>query len=171
MEIAFARWKLREWRPGDEPAIIKYANNYKIWRNLDDIFPHPYTLEDARHWIKHCSESQDIQFAITDEREAIGGIGLELQPDIHRLSARVGYWLGEPFWGRGISSAALGALVRYAFNSTSLVRIYTIVFEWNPASCRVLEKNGFQREAVMRRSVLKDGKLIDCFLYALLKPD
>ena len=171
MEITFGQYKLREWQANDEPSIVKYANNRKVWRNLDDIFPHPYTAKDARSWINHCHETKDIQFAITNKAEPIGGIGLELQPDIHRLSARVGYWLGEPFWGRGIASDALGTLVRHAFSSTDLVRLYTIVFEWNPASCRVLEKNGFQREAVMRRSVLKDGELIDCFFYALLKPE
>lgn len=83
----------------------------------------------------------------------------------------MGYWEGELFRGRSIASAALRGQVRHAFTHTSLVRIYTFVFEWNPASCRVLEKNGFQREAVMRKSVFKDSKLIDCFLYALLKPD
>lgn len=170
MELVFGKWRLREWQPDDAPAIVKYADNRKIWLNLPDRFPHPYTMQDADWWIGHANEKPGTNFAIMNQKEAIGGIGLVLQEDIYLRSAEIGYWLGEPFWGQGIATGALGAMVKYSFSTFDLVRLHTIVFEWNPASMRVLEKNGFQREGRMVKSVTKDGRTIDSFLFALTKP-
>ena len=170
MEIKFGAWLLREWQQGDEHALAKYANNRKIWLNLRDLFPHPYTPDDAKWWIGHAGEKPGTNFAIINGNEAIGGIGLVLQDDIYRRSAEIGYWLGEPFWGRGIATGALGALAKHAFAAFDLVRIYATVFEWNPASRRVLKKNGFQLEGILRKSITKDGRTIDSFFYSLLRP-
>ena len=170
MEIAFDALRLREWQPGDEQALVKYAHNRKIWLNVRDVFPHPYTLDDASWWINHAGLKPGTNFAIINGDEAIGGIGLELQKDVYRRSAEVGYWLGEPFWGRGIASAALGAMIKHAFTAFDLVRLFSIVFEWHPASRRVLEKNGFQLEGILHKSITKDGRTGDSFLYALIKP-
>jgi RimJ/RimL family protein N-acetyltransferase len=170
MEIVFGAWLLRKWQQGDEHALAKYANNRKIWLNVRDIFPHPYTLDDAKWWISHAAEKPGTNFAIINGNEAIGGIGLELQNDVYHRSAEIGYWLGEPFWGRGIATGALGALTKHAFAAFDLARIHSTVFEWNPASRRVLEKNGFQLEGTLRKSITKDGRTIDSFLYSLLKP-
>jgi [ribosomal protein S5]-alanine N-acetyltransferase len=169
MEITFGSWQLREWQPGDEQALVKYANNRKIWLNLRDTFPHPYTAEDAKWWISHAADKRGTNFAVINGNEAIGGIGLELRDDVYRRSAEVGYWLGEPFWGKGIATHALGALVKHAFSSFDLARLYANVFEWNPASSRVLEKNGFLLEGIQRKSITKDGRTIDSFLYSLLR--
>jgi [ribosomal protein S5]-alanine N-acetyltransferase len=170
MEIVFGAWLLREWQQGDEHALSKYANNRKIWLNLRDLFPFPYTLEDAKWWIKHAGEKPGTNFAIINGNEAIGGIGLVLQNDVYRRSAEVGYWLGEPFWGRGIATAAVNAMAKHSFAAFDLARLYATVFEWNPASRSVLEKNGFQLEGIMRKSITKDGLTIDSFLYSLIKP-
>ena len=107
--------------------------------------------------------------AIASREEAIGCIGMLPQEDVARISAEVGYWLGEPFWNRGIATGALRMLTEYAFGELELVRLYATVMEWNPASARVLEKAGYQYEGRLRRSVAKDGQIIDQWLYAMVR--
>ena len=168
MEVEAGLCKLRAWRPGDEPSLAKYANNRKVWINLRDIFPYPYTVDHASAWVDSVKDITPVTaFAIADSDEAIGGIGLTLLNDVHRRSAEVGFWLGEPHWGKGIASSALLALTEYAFANFDLVRLQANAFEWNRASARVLEKCGFIREGRLRKSATKDGHTIDEFLYAL----
>ena len=170
MEIDMGGYIMRPWRAGNEEALARYANNRNVWINLRDSFPHPYTVEDAIAWVQLQKDKEPLQnFAIATADEVIGGIGIKLQEDVHRGSAEIGYWLGEPFWNRGITTRALEALTGYAFANFDLVRLYATVFEWNPASARVLEKAGFTYEARLRKSVIKDGKVIDEFLYALVQ--
>ena len=170
MEIPIGPWKLRPWQPGDEAALAKYGNNRAIWRNLGDRFPHPYTAKDAEDWVKLSNTSDPPTFlAIASADEAIGSIGLRPQDDVHFRSAELGYWLGEPFWGQGIGTRAVRAFSEYAFNSFDFVRLFAIVFEWNPASARVLEKAGFTLEARMRKSATKDGGIVAELLYALVR--
>jgi [ribosomal protein S5]-alanine N-acetyltransferase len=168
LEITFSEYKLRNWQKSDQNSLVKYADNIKIWLKVDDIFPHPYTSRDAKFWINNSAHSK-TDFAITAEEEAIGGIGLRLQTNIYRRSAELGYWLGEPFWGRGIATKAVRTMVQYAFQNFDLVRIYALVFERNPASMRVLEKNEFKREARLEKHITKDGSTFDAFLYALIR--
>ena len=151
-------------------ALVKYADNRNIWINLRDRFPNPYREEDAKVWLEGATGPQSqLAYAIASDEEAIGGIGLELQQDVHRRSAEIGYWLGEPFWGQGIATKALRALTEYAFANLDLIRLYGSVFEWNPASARVLEKAGYTYEGRLRKSVTKDGKTIDQLLYAIVR--
>ena len=170
MEIPAGSWVLRPWREGDAPALVKYANNRNVWRNLKDIFPHPYTMRDAEAWVQ-LQKDRDPQtdLAIANADEAIGAIGLKLQTDVYRRSAEVGYWLGEPFWGQGIATHALLAITEYAFATFDLVRLEALVKEWNPASMRVLEKCGFTLEGRLRKRVTKDGQTVDQLLYALVR--
>ena len=103
MELDLGSFIIREWRRGDEPSLARNANNRKVWINLRDAFPHPYTMEDARRWVEKAgSEYPSTSFAIVVDKEAVGGIGIVLQPDVFRRSAEIGYWLGEEYWGRGI---------------------------------------------------------------------
>ena len=169
MQIDLGEWQIRSFRPGDAAAIAKYANNRRVWLNLRDRFPHPYFREHAEAWITQClRQAPETSFAIASAEEAVGGIGLTPQEDVHRHSAEVGYWLGEPFWGRGIATSALRAVTEYAFAEFELVRLYAYVFEWNRASARVLEKAGYTYEGRLRKSAIKDGKSIDQLLYALV---
>ena len=145
----------------------RYANNRNIWINLRDIFPHPYTLEDAHAFLNIVTqENPELAFAIATASEPIGCIGLRLGQDVHRKTAELGYWLGEPYWGRGIMTEAVTEFSRYAFATFGLERLFAEPFESNQASIRVLEKAGFVREALMRASILKDGRIQNSFLYA-----
>jgi RimJ/RimL family protein N-acetyltransferase len=170
MEFILKTCIVRPWRAGDEESLVRHANNYKIWRNVRDRFPHPYTMDDALAWIEFASSEKPVtNFAIVVEGAAAGGVGLMMQTDIYRRSAEIGYWLGEDFWGRGIVSEAVGALSEWAFASFDLSRIYAGVLEWNPASMRVLEKAGYQFEARLRKAVTKEGVTMDDFIYALVR--
>jgi len=170
MRIDLGEWNIRSFTPSDAEALVRYANNRRISINLRDRFPCPYTRADADAFLAAAwAQQPESDFAIASRNELIGGIGFHPQADVHRLSAEVGYWLGEPFWGRGIATAALRALTEWVFATTALVRLYAHVFEWNPASARVLEKAGYTLEGRMRRSVIKDGQVIDQLIYAMVR--
>jgi RimJ/RimL family protein N-acetyltransferase len=169
MELRLSRSVLRPWRAGDEPAIVRHANNRNIWLNLRDRFPHPYTMADAVHWVQTAAGVEaPTDFAIVIEDEPVGGIGLMLKGDVYRRSAEIGYWLGEAYWGRGIVSEAARAVTRWGFANYDLTRIYARVFSWNLASARVLEKAGYTFEARLRRSVTKEDRTGDELVYAVL---
>lgn len=161
---------LRPWRPNDEDSLLRHADNRKVWRNLTERFPHPYTPVDAKAWFAIAAQpGNSVHLAIALNGEAIGGIGLIAGEGITRYTADFGYWLGEVHWGRGIATAAARAMRSFAFSSTAFVRLEARVFAWNPASMRVLEKAGFQREGVLRRSVFRDGQIIDAVLHAAVR--
>ncbi len=167
MELRLKNSVLRPWKLGDEPSLEKHANNRKIWINVRDHFPHPYTRGDAMRWVQHASlYLHETVFAITVDGVAVGSIGLVAKDDVYRKSMEIGYWLGEEFWGRGIVSEAVGAVTAYGFDRFDIVRIYADVFDRNLASARVLEKNGYVLEARLKRAVVKDGMITDALLYA-----
>lgn len=171
MNLKLRRCSIRSWREADVSSLTVHANNRNIWRNLRDRFPHPYTRKDAEGWIAFASQSvPETNFALVVEEVAVGGIGLELQGDVFRRGAEVGYWLGEPYWGRGIATEALEAFSAWAFEQFDLVRLQALVFGWNGASARVLEKAGYAFEARLRMSIFKDEQFTDACLYARLRP-
>jgi RimJ/RimL family protein N-acetyltransferase len=168
VEIDCRVCKVRSWRKTDVEAIVRHGDNVRVWRNLRDRFPHPYTREAAREWIEYsrvCKPETD--FAIEAFGEAIGGVGLKIGLDVERFSAEVGYWVGEPFWGKGIATAALSAVVLYAFRELGMIRVFAVPFATNLASARVLEKAGFAKEALLRSSAVKEGAVLDQWLYAI----
>jgi len=170
MRIELPECVIRSWRKSDLDSVVRYANNRKIWRNLTDRFPHPYTREDGKWWIDHAtSRDPESNFAIDVDGEAVGGVGFELGSDVHKRTAEIGYWLGEPYWGKGIATAALESLTEYAFFTHDLVRINACVFAWNPPSMRVLEKAGYVKEGVRRACVFKDGEIIDDHVFVKLR--
>jgi ribosomal-protein-alanine N-acetyltransferase len=171
MELRLNVCAVRSWRTSDVEALIRHANNYKIWLNLRDAFPHPYTRHDARAYIRSVRERvPETTFAIAVGDEAVGSIGFVLRHDVERVSAEIGYWLAEPFWGRGITTEALAAVTRHAIETHALTRLYALPFAWNAASCRVLEKAGYVLEARLRQSAIKDGAITDQMQYAFIAP-
>lgn len=161
---------LRPWRPTDKPALVLHANDRSIWRNLTDMFPHPYTEADAEAWFHIASQpGPSLQLAIALEDEAVGGIGLRAGAGVYRKTAQFGYWLGQAFWGRGLATAAARTMRQHAFSHTEFVRLEAPVFAWNPASMRVLQKAGFYQESIRESSVFKDGQLISSFMYVAVR--
>ncbi|MBN1133235.1 MAG: GNAT family N-acetyltransferase [Bacteroidales bacterium] len=170
--LAEKEFILRPWREDDISSLVLYANNYNISRNLRDAFPYPYTLSDAVKWIDMVHQNRtDLIMAIEVNGEAVGGIGIHGMKDVYRYNAELGYWLAEIHWGKGIVTRSVRRLVTYAFDHYRWQRIFAMVFEHNEASMRVLEKNGFRKEAIHRKAVIKEGIWLDEHLYALLKDD
>ena len=160
---------MRDWERTDKESVLRHANNRNVWRNLGHLFPHPYTGDDAERWFARLEAMPEpTHWAIEVERQAVGGVGVIMGEGIYAKSAQFGYWLGEPYWGRGIMTQAVGRVVPYVFSRFPLVRLESPVFAWNLASMRVLEKCGFVREGVKRSSVFKDGEIIDQMVYARL---
>ena len=167
MNIKLNSCTIRNWRDSDAPAIATYANNIKIWLGLRDQFPHPYTLPDAISFIRKTREKDPpTMFAIVREKAAIGSIGFRPGGDVERVSAEIGYWIAEPFWGQGIATEALKAVTAYAVEKFNLTRVFAVPYANNPASFRVLEKAGFELEGRMKKSVVKNGVILDQLLYA-----
>jgi len=135
-------------------------------------FPHPYTRADAEWWVQFAvSQEPETNFAIEIAGEAVGGIGVTLRDDIERVAVELGYWLGQPFWGRGVMTVAVRAMTQYAFETFPITRVYALPYAHNDASIRVLEKCGYMREGVLRRHVIKDGVVQDQVVYALTDED
>lgn len=167
MELVCETCRLRAMVPSDAASLARHANDRDIWLNLRDRFPHPYTEADAEAYIAHIATKEPTtSFAIVVDDAAVGGVGLMLSHDIERVSAEIGYWLGRAYWGRGIITDAVRAATEYAFTTLDLRRVFAVPFAHNLASQRVLEKIGYVREGAMRRSAIKDGRLLDQFLYA-----
>jgi [ribosomal protein S5]-alanine N-acetyltransferase len=172
MRLQLADCVIREYRPEDAESLVESANNRRIWLNLRDRFPHPYTLIDANTWLARATASVPVTaFALTVEDKVIGGIGVDRMDDVFRQTGEVGYWLAEPYWGRGLVTAALKAFSAWAFETLDLYRLEAGVFAYNPASTRVLEKAGYRFEGRLRGRALKDGQRVDELLYARLRDD
>jgi RimJ/RimL family protein N-acetyltransferase len=162
---------LRPWRPSDREALAALANDRRISINLRDGFPYPYGVEDADRFIGMArAMTPQTYFAIDVSGGLAGGIGYTLHSDVERIAAEVGYWLGVPFWGRGIATDAVRLVTALAFSRhPDLRRLYALPFAPNAASARVLEKAGYQREALLRQSAIKDGVVQDQWVYAILR--
>lgn len=161
---------LRPWRIEDAETLASYANNSKIAANLRDAFPHPYTVSDAAGYINFCLGMKDeLCFAIEVDGKAVGSIGVFLKDDVYRKSAELGYWLAEPFWGKGIMSEAVSRICEQAFSEHDIVRIFAEPFARNLGSRRVLEKAGFELEGILKKSVFKNGAIEDSCMYAKLR--
>jgi [ribosomal protein S5]-alanine N-acetyltransferase len=167
--IPLSKCTLRSFRAGDEISLQAYADNPVIWNNLLNAFPHPFSMNDAVNWInQNRFDETPAKLAITIDDQVVGGIGITKQTDVYRLSAELGYWLGEPFWNKGIGTEAVQGMVEYSFANFRIIRIYARVFEYNVASMRVLEKAGFQKEAIHRKAIYKGGTIYDEHLYTIL---
>lgn len=163
-------FKLRPWKITDLDNLVKNANNAKIAKFMTDMFPYPYTREKGISFIDFASSDKPVRiFAIEINGEASGGIGLHPQQDINAKNAELGYWLGEPFWGKGIITAAVKQMVEYGFSTLDITRIFARPFGTNKASQKVLEKAGFKLEARFEKTFYKHGEFIDELIYAVRK--
>lgn len=171
MRLELTRCTVRPWTVTDLDALVTHANNRHVSAHLRDRFPFPYEREHGRKFIEWIvQQPSPTVWAMEVEGEAAGGIGIELHTDVERVSAEIGYWLGERAWGRGIVTEAVQAVTAEMFRQFDLTRIYALPFADNLASIRVLEKAGYALEGHLRRSAIKDGTVRDQLLYAAYKP-
>lgn len=167
MDILLKHGHLRNWLPADEYSLVKHANDPDIALNMRDAFPNPYLIEDGRKWLE-TAVVNPWYLAIVVNGEAAGGLGMQPFEDVYRFTAEVGYWLGKEHWGKGIMTDAIIAFTEALFAHTELQRLEAGVFQYNPASMRVLEKAGFILEAVQERAVFKKGRFWNLHRYAKL---
>jgi len=160
---------LREFKSDDKYRLAELANNPKISINLRDGFPNPYTVEDAENFLeKFANQDSALVLAVEYNGEYVGNIGLHKGTDVYRKAAEIGYFLGEPYWNLGIMTKAVNLICDYGFKTMDIVRIHAGIFEFNPASMRVLEKCCFKREAVFEQAIIKEGKIYDEVRYVKL---
>jgi RimJ/RimL family protein N-acetyltransferase len=158
---------LRSFIPSDSQSLAFHANSREVWLGVRDIFPFPYTEQHAQNFIAHAVSTQtEIIRAIDVNGKAVGAIGLHLKNDVQRLNGEIGYWIGVGLHGKGIATQAVAQMVGLAFAEYNLLRVYAEVFSNNPASTRVLEKNGFELEARLKKAVIKNHEVHDLLIYA-----
>lgn len=163
---------IREWRTEDKNSLANTLNNKKILDNLRDGLPYPYTVKDAEEFILSmlaADKTKTFAFAITVNDLAIGSIGAFRCENVHARTAELGYYIGEPYWGQGIATSAVKQICKYIFDHTDIIRIFAEPFSYNKASCRVLEKSGFLFEGTLHKNAIKNSKVVDMNMYALLK--
>lgn len=166
--------QIRTWRMQDAASLVEILNNPRVQNNLRDGLPYPYTEKDAQDYIAAMLSSEKnntFAFAICLQDKAIGSIGAFRGGNIHYRTAELGYYLGESYWGKGLGSSAVQQFCHYLFRNTDILRLFAEPFAHNLASCRILEKCGFQMEGILRRNAVKNGQILDMKLYALLRED
>ena len=165
---------LREWKLEDAADLVAAINNKKVLDNLRDGVPYPYTEKDAAEFIEAmlaADKNATYAFAIHCDGKAIGSIGVFRKDNVHRLTAEMGYYIAEPYWGKGIATQAIKQMCDYIFTNTDIIRIFATPYAHNAASCRVLEKAGFQHEGLLRQNAIKNGKSVDMKMYAILREE
>lgn len=163
---------IRQWEITDAADLAEALNNKNIQNNLRDGLPYPYTEKDAIYYIQamlHSDPNATFAFAITVDNKAVGSIGVFRKDNIHSRTAEMGYYIAEPFWGKGIGTDAVKEVCNYIFNSTDIIRIFAEPFAYNTASCRILEKSGFVYEGTLCSNAVKNGQILDMKMYALVK--
>ena len=158
---------IRPLKISDKNQLASLANNKKIWDNVRNFLPHPYSEDDALFFINlTMDEDPQVNFGIEYKGQLCGAIGLVLLQDVYSHTAELGYWLGEPFWGKGIATNAINLITQYGFEVLNLRRIHAGIFDFNIASMKALEKNGFVKEGISRKAIIKNGVVCDEHRYA-----
>jgi RimJ/RimL family protein N-acetyltransferase len=162
---------LREWKRSDADALAAIANNKKIWDNVRDRLPFPYTKKDAKEWLELVKKQKIVTtFCVEVDGELAGSIGVTLRDDVYRKTAEIGYFIGEEYWGKGVATEAIKQMVNYLQKKFDIVRIYAEVFDFNKASMKALEKNGFYLECVRKKAAFKNNMIVDdCVWVKLLR--
>lgn len=166
--------RIRKWALSDAKELAAALSNKKVQDNLRDGLPYPYTEQDGTDYISamlSADENETFAFAITVNEKVVGSIGIFRQGNIHRQTAELGYYIAEEYWGKGIMTEAVKQICGYVFDKSDIIRIYAEPFVYNAASCRVLEKAGFQYEGTLRSNAVKNGEIIDMKMYSLLKTE
>lgn len=164
--------EIRKWLRSDAKELAAALSNQNVLNHLRDGLPYPYTESDAAQYIEamlSADANNTFAYAVAADGRVIGSIGAFRQSNIHFRTAELGYYIAEEYWGRGIMTDAVRRLCSWIFNNTDILRIYAEPFAENTGSRRVLEKAGFQCEGLMRCNAVKNGRVRDMALYALIK--
>lgn len=167
-------FKLRKWAVDDAQSVCLAANNPNVAKYLRNTFPSPYTIDDAMWYVNDCIKKEgqrQITRAVEADGKAVGSIGVFVKDDVFEKSAELGYWLAQEYWRKGIISRAVKLICKEAFDKFDIVRIYSEPFECNAGSRAVLEKAGFTYEGTMRNSIYKNGEILSCCMYSLLREE
>ena len=159
--------KIRKWKIDDAAELAATLNNKNIQDNLRDGLPYPYTEDDAKYYINEmlkADKNSIFAFAITADDKVVGSIGVFRKDNIHSLTAEIGYYIAEPFWGKGLGTCAIKQTCQYVFSNTDILRIFAEPFSYNIASCRILEKSGFKDEGTLRSNAVKNGQILDMMM-------
>lgn len=163
---------IRKWKIDDAADLAAALSNPNVQNNLRDGLPYPYTETDGMEFISAmlaADEHDTFAFAITLDDKAIGSIGVFRQGNIHSCTAEMGYYIAEKYWGQGIVTKAVKLTCEHVFAVSDIIRIYAEPFAENIGSCRVLEKSGFILEGVLKSNAVKNGRVRDMKMYALLR--
>lgn len=166
--------RIRKWELSDAKDLATALSNKKVQDNLRDGLPYPYTVQDGKEFISamlSADENETFAFAIMVDDKVVGSIGIFRQGNIHSQTAELGYYIAEEYWGKGIMTEVVKQICEYVFGDSDIIRIYAEPFAYNIASCRVLEKVGFQYEGTLRSNAVKNGKVIDMKMYSLIKEE
>ena len=162
--------ELRNWGRDDAPALSLLLDGIDR-RYLSDRLPHPYTPADGEQWLDMVLEQEGkagIFRAVMVDGELAGSISVEQKSDVYRRDAEIGYLLAGGYWSKGIMTEAVRQICPIAFRELDIIRITGLVYEPNAASRRVLEKNGFTLEGLMRNAITKDGDIYNLYIYGKL---
>jgi RimJ/RimL family protein N-acetyltransferase len=162
-------FRVRRWRADDAASLVHHANDEQVSVGLSDHFPWPYTFDDAEDFLLGRVIGTADALAIEIDGAAVGGIGMQRGADVHRHGAEIGYWLGRAYWGRGLMSRIVPAWRDHLFTTYDYRRLEAKVYSNNPASAHLLEKCGFVREGIKREAAVKRGKVLDVWMYAILR--
>jgi ribosomal-protein-alanine N-acetyltransferase len=162
--------EFRQYSHNYADTFAQMRNNPNVLDNGYDKTPNPFTKKDAIDFINIQLEKKTSQrFLIFYDNELAGEIGITIQEDVHRLCAEIGYFIAEPFWGKGLATHAIKKMTDYAFANFEIVRMVAGVFEFNKASMKALEKNGYYLESIRKKAVIKKGEIIDDYIWVKLK--
>ncbi len=162
---------LEKWKKEDAYDLMRICNETDR-TYLSNRLPYPYTEENADWWLNMVSEKEGkngIFRSVRVDGEIVGNITVEQKEDVFVKDAELGYLLLPRMWSRGIMSEAVRRICEIAFKELDIVRITGQVYEPNAASRRILEKNGFELEGILKKAVFKEGKIWNLCVYGKTK--
>lgn len=168
------RLVLRAFTLQDAERVQQLAGSRAVAETTLNI-PHPYESGMAEAWISTHEasfvEGGGVVFAmvLAETNELIGAIGLTITQRFNH--AELGYWVGQPFWGKGYATEAAAKLLAYGFDALKLHRIHATHMIHNPASGRVMEKIGMRKEGLLKEHALKWDQYVDLAVYGFLQSD
>ena len=168
---------LSEYNLDDVKEMTFHLNNRKIYNNTLAL-AYPYTEKHAKDWIEYTLNQRysgnmyPNKFAIRLDNKLIGGIALiPRMDDFYQHQGEIGYWISEDYWNKGYASICVDKFTDYVFENFPIRRLTAAVFKNNKSSMKVLEKNNYTMEGLLREYIFKDGKFIDCYLYSKLRKE